>query len=255
MQLVLSNNRIIAHGENFLAMGGTVINTETGAKYDNATVTECEGNCPADIDSVGYEYHSGVFVPCAPYGKGNNNGYIMEVCNECATPRNSGVPIKNAKWETVASQVFSFDKITSNTTREDEVNFGFTVSGETLKEYSSYRLILKAGSSFEIRKPQESDTNTPYLYGYTGYDDTNTFLNISTFIPNGVFSYNGAEISSMTRVVPEDVPFLYGDITQYCSNATDKLVNVVKDNYYRLVIEYGHGWFVGEFEIELQARG
>ena len=94
MQLVLSNNRIIAHGENFLAMGGVVINTETGAKYENATIAECNG-CPSDIDKVGYEYHTGVFVPCAPFaGNGNNNGYFMEVCEDCATPRNSGIPIK-----------------------------------------------------------------------------------------------------------------------------------------------------------------
>lgn len=93
MQLVLSNNRIIAHGENFIALGGVVINTETGARYENATVAECE-NCPSDIDKVGYEYHAGVFVPCAPFGVGNNNGYFMEVCESCATPRSSGIPIK-----------------------------------------------------------------------------------------------------------------------------------------------------------------
>lgn len=93
MQLVLSNNRIIAHGENFLAMGSVVINTETGARYENATIAECNG-CPSDIDKVGYEYHAGVFVPCAPYGLGNNNGFFMEVCESCATPRSSGIPIK-----------------------------------------------------------------------------------------------------------------------------------------------------------------
>lgn len=93
MQLVLCNNRIVAHGENFLAMGGVVINTETRAKYENATVAECEG-CPSDINEVGYEYHAGTFVPCAPYGKGNNNGFFMEVCETCATPRSSGIPIK-----------------------------------------------------------------------------------------------------------------------------------------------------------------
>jgi hypothetical protein len=43
---------------------------------------------------VGYEYHAGVFVPCAPFGTGNNNGYFMEVCETCATPRSSGIPIK-----------------------------------------------------------------------------------------------------------------------------------------------------------------
>lgn len=93
MQLVLINNRVVAHGENFLSMGGVVINTETGAKYDNATIAECD-NCPSDINEVGYEYHSGIFKPCAPYGKGNNNGYFMEVCKECAAPRSSGIPIK-----------------------------------------------------------------------------------------------------------------------------------------------------------------
>ncbi len=86
MQLVLSKNRVIAHGENFLAMGGVVINTETGAKYENATVAECDG-CPSDIGEVGYEYLAGVFVPCAPYGK-TEDGYIMVSC-ECGTPRKS----------------------------------------------------------------------------------------------------------------------------------------------------------------------
>lgn len=105
MQLVLSNNRIIAHGENFLSMGGVVINTETGAKYENATVAECEG-CPSDINEVGYEYHAGVFVPCAPYGKGNNNGYFMEVCETCATPRSSGIPVKGGlKLENLNEEV------------------------------------------------------------------------------------------------------------------------------------------------------
>ena len=93
MQLVLSNNRIVAHGENFISMGGTVINTVTGAKHENATIAECN-SCPSDIDTVGYEYHAGTFVPCAPYGMGNNNGYFMEVCVGCAAPKNSGIPIR-----------------------------------------------------------------------------------------------------------------------------------------------------------------
>ena len=99
MQIVISNNRVIGYGENFLCMGGTVINTETGAKYDNATIAECD--CiPSDIGKVGYEYRGGSFVPSAPFGMADNTGYIMEVCTTCATPRNSSVPIKNAKWET-----------------------------------------------------------------------------------------------------------------------------------------------------------
>lgn len=90
MQLVLSNNRVLAHGENFLSMGGVVINTETGERYERATIAECEG-CPSDIDKVGYEYHAGTFVPCAPYGVGDGN--VAVVCHkDCKSLKDSGVP-------------------------------------------------------------------------------------------------------------------------------------------------------------------
>lgn len=92
-QLVVSGNRILAHGEDcFLSMGGTVICPDTGRTYQNATVATVE-NIPSDIDSVGYEYHAGEFVPCAPFGEGDNNGYFMEACTSCATPRSSGIPV------------------------------------------------------------------------------------------------------------------------------------------------------------------
>lgn len=90
MQLVVSGNRILAHGEGFLAMGGTVINTETGRAYQNATVVECDG-CPSDIGQVGYEYHAGRFVPCAPYGK-SENGYLPVLCgDDCRATKDSGL--------------------------------------------------------------------------------------------------------------------------------------------------------------------
>lgn len=93
MQLVLIKNRIVAHGEGFLSMGGVVINAETGVKYDNATIAECE-NCPSDIDEVGYEYHAGEFVPCAPYGKGTGN--IPVLCDrDCKTIKDSGLPLSS----------------------------------------------------------------------------------------------------------------------------------------------------------------
>lgn len=91
MQLVVSGNRIMAHGEGFLAMGGTVINTDTGRVYQNATVVECDG-CPSDIDKVGYEYHAGQFVPCAPFGAGD--GTVAVLCGEdCKSIKDSGVSI------------------------------------------------------------------------------------------------------------------------------------------------------------------
>lgn len=89
MQLVLSGNRIIAHGENcFICMGGTVICKDTGRVFQNATVAECDG-CPSDIDQVGYEYHAGEFVPCAPYGVGTGNFAV--VCDDCKTIKDSGI--------------------------------------------------------------------------------------------------------------------------------------------------------------------
>lgn len=89
-QLVLIGNRIVAHGDNcFLAMGGTVVCEKTGKAYSNATVVNHEGGLPCDIDTVGYEYRGGVFVPCAPYGKGE--GTLLVACEECGTPKDSGI--------------------------------------------------------------------------------------------------------------------------------------------------------------------
>lgn len=139
MQLVLSNNRIIAHGENFLAMGGVVINTETGAKYENATIAECEG-CPSDIDEVGYEYHAGVFVPCAPFGTGNNNGYFMEVCTDCATPRNSGIPIKGGiKYENL-----DVDDIIKNGLGKTDINLLWSAA-DIYSSFAAQTITLASG--------------------------------------------------------------------------------------------------------------
>lgn len=160
MQLVLSNNRVIAHGENFLSMGGVVINTETGATYNNATIAECKG-CPSDINEVGYEYHAGVFVPCAPYGKGNNNGYIMEVCGECATPRNSEIPIIDVKWSKIGSAAFSVENILSAYTE----SYTIPVSESVLNEYTMLRYRIKAGSYLIVGKmfiTTKETTPSPY---------------------------------------------------------------------------------------------
>ena len=90
MQIVLSNNRVIAHGGNYMSFDGVVINTVTGERYERATVAECD-NCPSDIDSVGYEYHTGTFVPCAPFGRGDGN--VVVACNkDCKALKDSGVP-------------------------------------------------------------------------------------------------------------------------------------------------------------------
>lgn len=97
MQLVLINKRIVAHGEGFIAMGGVVINTGTGKKYEHATIAECSG-CPSDIDKVGYEYHAGTFVPCAPYGIGQGN--VAVLCNEdCKSIKDSGISFEDVYYK------------------------------------------------------------------------------------------------------------------------------------------------------------
>ncbi len=161
MQIVLSNNRIVGYGENFLCMGGTVINTATGAKYDNATIAECD--CvPSDIGRVGYEYHAGTFVPCAPFGKADNTGYIMEVCTNCATPRNSGVPVKNAKWETVSTLHITELLATSNAEKEKNFSYDFDIDFNAHPGYSEYRKVIKGGTI-------ETINGGAYMTGYSPY--------------------------------------------------------------------------------------
>lgn len=63
-QLVLSGNKVIAHGEDCFAVYGNVVYcADTDRVFYNATVAECTTECPPDIDDIGYEYHAGVFVP------------------------------------------------------------------------------------------------------------------------------------------------------------------------------------------------
>lgn len=164
MQLVLSNNRVIAHGENFLAMGGVVINTETGAKYENATVAECD-NCPSDIDKVGYKYHGGEFVPCAPYGTGNNNGFFMEVCESCATPRSAGIPIKGG----LKLENLNLDNVRANALGGTEIvvlwenaspSSNFSGQTITLVEYEWDFLICVHSDGAEIITEETIDLST-----------------------------------------------------------------------------------------------
>lgn len=155
MQLVLSGNRIVAHGENFLSMGGVVINTETGAKYEGATIAECE-NCPSDIGQVGYEYHAGAFVPCAPFGKGT--GTVAVYCDDCKTPRDSGIHIEDVArkiillWEN-ATPVSNFDAQTVTLLNSDwdflliqPVNGATTIVTKTVAAPSGF-LTSYVGSS------------------------------------------------------------------------------------------------------------
>lgn len=94
-QLVVRGNRILAHGFNrYISVNGTVIDTDSGKVYANSTVVECKECLPADIDSIGYEYHSGVFVPCAPYGEGTGTIAVLS-SDMCKTIVDSGILVTN----------------------------------------------------------------------------------------------------------------------------------------------------------------
>lgn len=92
-QIVLQGNKVLAYGDNcFIMCGNAVLCTTNGNTYPGATVATC-ATLPADIGSVGYEYHAGVFVPSGPFGKGSGN--VAVVCDECKTLRDSGIPLDN----------------------------------------------------------------------------------------------------------------------------------------------------------------
>lgn len=222
MQLVLCKNRVVAHGENFLSMGGTVINTVTGAKHENATIAECNG-CPSDIDEVGYEYHAGVFVPCAPYGKGNNNGYFMEVCESCATPRNSGIPIKkgikleNLNEEVDAEALGAFDDVLLWENADTTAEFPAQTISFDPTEYKRFKIIIKA-------------------YTGAGFYSTHevTLKNTSFILSSGIYDYSFGKIYERTCNVGDTGIFFY--------NAKEQGVDGTK-NYYCIpyrIIGYKH---------------
>lgn len=91
-QIVISGNRVLAHGEDcFAVTNNTVICTDSEKVYNNATIAIVD-EWPADIDTVGYEYHLGAFIPCAPFGRGKGN--LAVLCPEdCKSLKDSGIHI------------------------------------------------------------------------------------------------------------------------------------------------------------------
>lgn len=217
MQLVLSNNRILAHGENFLAMGGVVINTETGAKYENATIAECSG-CPSDIGVVGYEYHAGRFVPCAPFGKGTGN--IAVYCDDCKTPRDSGVPIDKV---CAASSYLAF----VGNINEDMVAAAFGKNNEDE--------IVGVGKALAMYAKYKGETeNVDYLNDYDKFSDivlnhkadlTNT-KTLFDFIKSSPYAYD--KLVNTNTGLPDIVLYDRG-ITEYLDIPNATIYNFVKD--------------------------
>lgn len=249
MQIVLSKNRVIAYGENFLAMGGTVVNTETDARFDNATVAECD--CvPSDIGVSGYEYHSGVFVPCAPYGKADNTGYLMEVCGECATPRNSRVPIKNAKWETVASKDFDITGVASVSEGTKNITLTIPIDASKLTDYTEYRIVLKSGT-FDLADTGNSGSHTPSF---------SLGVNILGGTTDTRFTITGLTGEDLVYS-PENLIMGGGFIATKCTvnNNTGKTELTARDThgfeFNKILLSVYVCVYEAHFTIEIQARG
>ena len=153
-QLVLSGNRVIAHGEDcFFSMGGTVICPESGRVYQNATVAECD-SYPSNIDEVGYEYHAGQFIPCAPYGKGGGN--LAVVCNnDCKSIKDSGISSDNIGQTEIIDYIGTGTKEVSITASFPPVfAVAFMPGGRSDTRYNHFALISPvAGLSVETYFP------------------------------------------------------------------------------------------------------
>lgn len=144
-QLVLSGNRVIAHGEDcFLSMGGTVICHESGRVYQNATVANVD-SYPSDIDEVGYEYHAGAFIPCAPYGKGGGN--LAVLCpNDCKSIKDSGISSENLGKTEIKPYWGSGDKEVSIQASFPPVfAVAFMPGGRSDTRYNHFALITPVG--------------------------------------------------------------------------------------------------------------
>ena len=139
-QLVVSGNRVLAYGDScFLSTGGTVVCTVTGRVFQNATVVNDCGPLPSDIDSVGYEYHSGAFVPCAPYGEDNGNGKVMVACEECASPKTTPYTIDHCVWERVWVNDAPAEKFAGQT---------LTIDGLKGRQFVKIRCLIESSDKY-----------------------------------------------------------------------------------------------------------
>ena len=146
-QLVLSGNRVVAHGEDcFFSAGGAVICSDTGRIFENATVANIDCELPSNIDEVGYEYHAGEFVPCAPFGKGGGN--IAVVCNEdCKSIKDSGINFKYFARDWVVLFDNEREGDTYSAVRDDNKNYYYDLSlSDDLRNYGSFCVICWLGT-------------------------------------------------------------------------------------------------------------
>lgn len=144
-QLVISGNRILAYGEDcFSVMGEIVKCSNTGNEYKNATVAICE-DFPPDIGKVGYEYHAGQFIPCAPFGEGMGN--IAVFCDACNAMKNSGISLSGIV-ENLVNNAHVYETYYTGTGTSGSSSSNRTSLREPLPFVPKVLLIMRNGGSY-----------------------------------------------------------------------------------------------------------
>lgn len=247
MQLVLCGNRVVNYGEDCLDLGCGILCPDTEHIHSNCTLVTTCTDLPADIDSVGYEYHAGIFVPCEPYGEtvGGNNG-----------------------WETIGSVSYSTEGYPTNDlilNDKESQNVALTIPYDeaVLDNFSQFRYVIKRGSYFNIRgKNTKSQglivfasmsisTNSYTLIKISDsgdYDDyTRTILecdkdivfHIVNTVNNDQFEFN----NNTWEVISTNIPtFLSSDIKVEISVTSGTSSDI------------GNGLFLCSFTLEVQGK-
>lgn len=178
MKLVLSGNTIIGHGENLIPMGCTVVDTDSGKVYENATIAECE-NCPKDLDIIGYEYHAGVFVPCHPYGSLYNKkqfedvmAYVLALITPEEPAISYNVNITNDANASCVVDYYSAGNELVSTTLESGGTLNLTVAPETditIQSFGSGEMSLADYSdTIELVSEDQMDTRRRFVFRVYG---------------------------------------------------------------------------------------
>lgn len=157
-QLVLFKNRVVAYGSDcFLAMGDTVICTETGRRFEHATIATTTAPPPCDLALTAYEYDGANFRICEPFGK-TDGGYIVAACDDCRTPRQTTIPTAKVKElvETYATIDVTYPSGSVCTLKKDAI----TLTAERVAGFERFNVATAGVWTITISNGTKTQTKT-----------------------------------------------------------------------------------------------
>lgn len=178
-QLVLSGNRVLAHGEDcFLATcGGVVVCTDTGRIFENATVATYDCDCPGDIDEREYEFLAGRFVSC---------GEKRWVTLADVRPTETGsvpsvtIPLSESLKKYSQFAVLTFHGCTSGTSNDYTTYTGeIQIEGVTISPYTGEIYSGKGASASEETYKKHTRFSTRFFPVIYTPDARNTIISTS----------------------------------------------------------------------------